>query len=82
VAVFNRAPHPNAAKVYLNWLLSKEAQTTYARATSYISSRLDVPTDHTFDWRVPVPGAIKTYDPKAMETKERLLAFLEEVFPR
>ncbi|NIO08742.1 MAG: extracellular solute-binding protein, partial [Deltaproteobacteria bacterium] len=29
VALINNAPHPNAAKVFINWLLSKEAQTAY-----------------------------------------------------
>lgn len=35
VTLFNRAPHPNAAKVAINWLLSREGQiayqTTFAR---------------------------------------------------
>ena len=32
VGLFNRAPHPNAARLYMNWLLSKEGQTSFARA--------------------------------------------------
>ena len=31
VALMNRAPHPNAAKVAINWLLSREGQTMYQR---------------------------------------------------
>src|SRR5579862_5835558 len=46
VALFNKAPHPNAAKVYLNWLLTKQGQTGFVRALGYVSARLDVPTDH------------------------------------
>jgi iron(III) transport system substrate-binding protein len=43
VAVFNRRPHPNATKVYLNWLLSKEGQTSWVSNTlSRNSRRLDV----------------------------------------
>jgi iron(III) transport system substrate-binding protein len=61
VAMFNRAPHPNATKAYINWLLSKEGQTHHARALGTVSKRLDVPTDHAEPWRVPQPGAIKTY---------------------
>ncbi len=78
-ALFNKAPHPNAARVYLNWLLDKDAQTAYARATSYVSSRLDVPTDHTFPWRVPEPGAVKTYDRNAMNAKDPVVALITEV---
>jgi iron(III) transport system substrate-binding protein len=29
LSLFNRAPHPNAAKVAINWLLSREGQTTW-----------------------------------------------------
>ena len=29
LSYFNRAPHPNAAKVAVNWLLSREGQTTW-----------------------------------------------------
>jgi ABC-type Fe3+ transport system substrate-binding protein len=27
----NRAPHPNAAKILINWLLTKEAQAAWAK---------------------------------------------------
>ncbi len=80
LSIFNHAPHPNAAKVYINWLLSKEGQTIYARATGYVSTRLDVPTDHTEPWRVPQPGAIKTYTKAAMDVKDDLVLLLQEVF--
>jgi iron(III) transport system substrate-binding protein len=82
LSIFNRAPHPNAAKVFINWLLSKEGQTLYARATGYISNRLDVPTDHAPPWRVPQPGSIKTYTQEAVDKKDDLLALLTEVFGR
>jgi iron(III) transport system substrate-binding protein len=82
LSIFNRAPHPNAAKVYLNWLLSKEGQTSNARATGYISNRLDVPTDHAAPWRVPQPGSIKTYTREAIDKREELLPILNEVFGR
>jgi iron(III) transport system substrate-binding protein len=81
VAMFNRAPHPNAAKVYVNWLLSKEGQTHHARALDTVSSRLDVPHDHAEPWKVPQPGAIKTYTPEAMEAKDNLVRLLKEVLP-
>ncbi len=44
--MFNRAPHPNAAKVISTVSSLKEGQTEFVRATGYISARLDVPTDH------------------------------------
>ena len=38
----NRAPHPNAAKVLINWLLTKDAQTHWAREVEQNSRRTGV----------------------------------------
>lgn len=83
IGLFNRAPHPNAAKLYLNWMLSQEGQTSFARAAGYVSARLDVPTDHAAPWRVPQPGAIKTYGlgPR-QEMRNKLMPLLYEIFGR
>jgi iron(III) transport system substrate-binding protein len=82
IALINRAAHPNAAKVYLNWFLSKEGQTVFARAMGYISSRLDAPTDHALPWRIPQPGSIKTYTQEALDVRPKLMPLLQEVFGR
>ena len=82
VALYKNAPHPNAAKVYLNWLLSKDGQSYFPKNMGYVSARRDVSTDHTFPWRVPQPGAIKTYDEHAMMMKKKVRALVREVFRR
>jgi iron(III) transport system substrate-binding protein len=38
----NRAPHPNAAKVFVNWLLAKDAQAHWAREVETNSRRVGV----------------------------------------
>lgn len=43
VALMNRAPNPNAAAVFINWLLSKEAQEYWAKDGLVNSRRADVP---------------------------------------
>jgi ABC-type Fe3+ transport system substrate-binding protein len=47
VYIFNQAPHPNAAKLYVNWLLSKEGQTIYQddpiNPGQAASLRVDIP---------------------------------------
>jgi hypothetical protein len=58
--------------------LSKDGQTIFARANGYVSARLDVPTDHTEPWRVPLPGAIKTYTKAAMQVRDSLQPLLKE----
>jgi len=80
LALFNRAPHPNAARVYINWLLTKEGQYGLGKAIGYVSRRLDVPNDYYESWRVPQPGAIKTYDQTAMNDKPKLRKLLNEAF--
>ncbi len=41
IGLINKGPHPNAARVYLNWLLSKSGQEGAAQAAGYPSRRLD-----------------------------------------
>lgn len=41
VGWYNNAPHPNAAKVFVNWYLSKDFQQQYANAVSTNSRRSD-----------------------------------------
>jgi ABC-type Fe3+ transport system substrate-binding protein len=55
--LINKAPHPNAATVYVNWLLSKDGQTAWSKAVNAASHRLDVPTNHVSPYLVPKPGA-------------------------
>jgi ABC-type Fe3+ transport system substrate-binding protein len=38
-----KAPHPNAARVFVNWLLSKATQTMLMQAVKLNSQRVDVP---------------------------------------
>ena len=42
VSYLNRAPHPNAAKVFINWLLTREGQAHWTRASVGNSLRTDV----------------------------------------
>ena len=50
LALVNRAPHPNAAKVFVNWLLSRKGQIALQKRTSNGESpadslRIDIPKD-------------------------------------
>ncbi|HLY66845.1 MAG TPA: extracellular solute-binding protein [Chloroflexota bacterium] len=42
VGLINRAPHPNAAKLFANWLLTHDAQALYAKQTGFNVRRTDV----------------------------------------
>jgi ABC-type Fe3+ transport system substrate-binding protein len=60
VAVMRNAPHPNAAKVYINWLLSKEGQELYSRALTQGTRRLDVDTKWLAKFNTPAAKDITT----------------------
>jgi ABC-type Fe3+ transport system substrate-binding protein len=44
VGILKNAPHPNAAKVFVNWLLSKEGQEVWGQAMNDGTRRVDVDT--------------------------------------
>jgi ABC-type Fe3+ transport system substrate-binding protein len=44
LSVVRDSPHPNATKVFVNWLLSKEGQEIFSRTMTQGSRRLDVET--------------------------------------
>ena len=84
VALMNRAPHPNAARLYLNWLLSKEGQTDWSRASSYPSRRLDVPRDHLNPESLPQEGKsyLPTYREEYFRYNDEAEAFIIELLKR
>jgi iron(III) transport system substrate-binding protein len=44
LTILKNAPHPNAAKVFVNWLLGKDGQEIFSRAMGVGTRRLDVDT--------------------------------------
>ena len=87
VAVVNRAPHPNAAKLFINWFLSRDgqlmAQTIAAKHGEGIDSlRIDIPKD-----MVPPTfrrGEKKFFDMDAPEhaSDDPVAKFINEVWKR
>ena len=41
IVYMDKAPHPNAAKLYINWFLQREQQQQWANITERVSRRLD-----------------------------------------
>jgi len=74
LALMNKAPHPNAARLFVNWIVSKEGLEIYARAEGRAALRTDtdesfIPPEQvpkpeidyfdTFDWEFTVSGKEK-----------------------
>jgi ABC-type Fe3+ transport system substrate-binding protein len=73
ISLLNRAPHPNAAKVLINWYLSREGQLAVqsVEGSSANSRRMDIPKDMVPPHRRIQPGVryveVETAERMAME---------------
>lgn len=61
VALIQPTPHPNAAKVFINWLLSRRGQSTFQEITAREgdprnSARIDIPKDTVPAEEIPKSG--------------------------
>ncbi len=84
IALMNRAPHRNAALLFINWFLNREAQTTWSRVLNLQTRRLDVPLDHIPPYLVIKPGGkywISYYEKDGIRSG-REEAVIKELFGR
>ena len=57
IALVKQMPHPNAANVFLNWVLSRQGQTEWQKKTDNNTLRTDIPKDMLSDQsEIPKPG--------------------------
>jgi len=76
ITVIKNPPHPNATKVFVNWLLSKEGQEIFSRATGQATRRLDVDTK----WLVEL-GIQAAKDSLTVEEYLKRESFFEDKIP-
>jgi len=84
ISVVKNAPHPNAAKVYLNYLLSNEGQVAWSKASGLASLRRDVPRDHIPEILLPQEGASyqETYREKYVLMRREIVDFINSALQR
>ena len=56
MAVMSKAPHPNAAKLFVNWVLSREGQSAWQKYAEVNSLRMDIPKSDLAADDVPQKG--------------------------
>ena len=61
LSVANRAPHPSAAKVFANWIASKEGLEIYARGYGSATLRTDIDESYLIAGNIPKPN-VKYFD--------------------
>jgi len=86
IAVFNKAPHPNAAKLFVNWIASKDGLELYARTVKWATTRNDIDEASFLPPEViPKPGVeyFDGYDwDFALNTKLKVRTWLKEELAR
>ena len=83
LGVLNQPPHPNALKVYLNWLLGPDGQLAFSKSTGFASYRRDVPRDHVHDFLILREGIEydHTHKESAQWREEETVTFLRGLVP-
>ncbi len=83
ISIVNRPRHPNAAKVFINWFLSREGQIALQSVGggSTNSRRIDIPKDKIMPSRLPQKGVryINTENWQRISMRPALKAFIAGV---
>jgi iron(III) transport system substrate-binding protein len=81
VAMFDKAPNENAAKVFINWLLTKETQDALSKLTGRNSRRSDVAPVN--EEQLPIRGEKYIYPQaeEALDYKSKVVATAQRLRP-
>ncbi len=83
IAFLNKAPHPNAAKVFVNWFLSRQGQIVWQRVMNKVvvegseSMRIDIPKDDVLPEAKRIAG--RNYRVIGFRDSKPVLKFLNGV---
>jgi len=83
LTLVNQAPHPNAARVFINWFLSRDGQLNFQKALgkadegSPDSLRIDIPKDDVDPKSRRIDG-VKYVDTEQWQAMKSILALVDE----
>jgi iron(III) transport system substrate-binding protein len=82
VALFNHAPHPNAAKLFANWIASKEGLEIYARTRAGAPTRNDIDESFLPSEMIPRPD-VKYFDSYdwhfTIDTQQMIRSYMKKI---
>ncbi len=86
MALANRAPHPNAARVFVNWMASKEGLEVYSRTNEVATTRNDIDEKSYLPaQKIPRPG-VNYFDNSNFKfvttTRERVRKYVKKILKR
>jgi iron(III) transport system substrate-binding protein len=85
LALVNKAPHPNAARLFANWLASREGMELLGRARAKPTTRNDIDESYASPWEVPQPNEsyFDTYEWKfTLDMREHIGKRVKEILKR
>lgn len=86
MAVMSKAPHPNATRLFANWILSREGQIAWQKATEVNSLRVDIPKTDLPPDDVPQKGVnyfmLNSYRYNGMEGRKGLHKIVDEALKK
>jgi ABC-type Fe3+ transport system substrate-binding protein len=86
LSIINRAAHPNAAKLFINWWLSREGQVVAQRSNPLDQSlRIDIPNDDIKPETRRQPGVEYSFidaRPEVVANEHEMLTFMKQVLGR
>jgi ABC-type Fe3+ transport system substrate-binding protein len=86
VAMFNNAPHPNAARLFVNWIASKEGLEVYSRARGGVPTRKDINAAAYLPAAVIPQEGVEYFDSYnwdfVLNTKEKIRLRMKELLGR
>jgi ABC-type Fe3+ transport system substrate-binding protein len=62
VSLMDRAPHPNAARIFVNWMASKEGSEIYGRALKMVPARSDIDAESFMPAEAIPKQGVKYFD--------------------
>jgi iron(III) transport system substrate-binding protein len=81
ISLMNKAPHPNAAKLFVNWLAGRAAQELFAESLQEVSLRSDARYTGLPSWVFPQKGGryLDVYDYSFMQQREAAYAKVRDL---
>jgi iron(III) transport system substrate-binding protein len=86
ISLINKAAHPNAAKLFINWWLSKDGQVVAQKTNPLDQSlRMDIPNDDVTPEARRDPTIEYSFldaQPEVVANEDQMLAFMKQVLGR
>ncbi len=81
LAKLSRSPHPNATKLFINWILTREGQSTFVKGFGNPSARTDAATEGVNPIFFVDPGEKVFFDTEqSVLMRERIMEVSKEIF--